>query len=550
MTSGPDLAAAESVRPFRMARGTWAFAAVIAVVVGITFMGVFSAGFVEYDDGIYVFNNPHVLAGLTGEDVRWAFTNHEASLWIPLTWMSFQVDATMARGLGLGPTAAIYHADNLLLHVAAAIVLFFFLYRATRERWLSFAGAILWAVHPLRVESVAWVTERKDVLSGVFGFLTAYVYVASCERKSWWLYGAFGCTFVLSLIAKTAFITLPFVLLLLDFWPLRRVKNAREFLLRILEKVPILLITALFIWIEYAAAASASYTKVINVVPLLTCVANALVIYVDYLRIHLDLLHLACFYPFPRDVAVWEYAVCGVFLLGVTAACAFQWRRRPALIVGWLWFLGTLVIMVGPVQTGLQAYADRFTYFPSVGLVLMLWAIPWRWVRTGGAVVAVVVAVALSIFSMRQVGLWHDTLALARHAIAVTDGNYTAWNMLGDGYVDSREPALAAAAYEKALEIKPDFNVARVSLASQYVAMQRWEDALRAYARAVEMEPNNPVAHNLYGIALGRTRQFEAAAREFEIAARLKPQDAQLRKNLETARRLAATQTQPVTTQQ
>jgi len=533
-----------------MAHGTWVFAGVIAVIVAITFMGVFGAGFVDYDDGIYVSNNPHVLGGLSGEDVQWAFTNHDASLWIPLTWMSFQFDATIARWLGMGPGAGIYHADNLLLHMAAAIVLFLLLYRATRARWLSFAGALLWAVHPLRVESVAWVTERKDVLSGFFGFLTAYLYVVWWERRNWGWYVAFAGTFVLSLIAKTAFIALPFVFLLLDFWPLRRVRSGREFLWRVVEKVPILLITAVFMRIQYAAAASASYTKIITVVPFWTCVLNALVIYVEYLRIHLDLGHLACFYPFPHDVAVWEYVVCGTLLLGVTAVCVVQWKRRPALLVGWLWFVGTLVIMVGPVQTGLQAYADRFTYFPSVGLVLMLWAVPWERMRGAGAVVLAVVAVGFSILSMRQVGTWKDTFALARQAITVTPDNYTAWNMLGDAYVDVRRPELAVAAYEKALKIKPDFNVARVSLATQDVALQRWEEALREYGLAVEIEPNNPVAHNLYGIALGRTRQFEAAARQFEIASGLKPNDAQLRKNLETARRLAAQQTRPTTTRQ
>jgi hypothetical protein len=353
---------------------------VIALLAAAAFAPAVRASFVDLDDEQSVFGNPHVLAGLSPESVVWAFTTWEPGLYIPVTRLSLALDGTISRLLwdDADPSrrttplvdASVYHVTNILLHISAAWMLFLFLHRATRQQWASFAVALLWAVHPLRVESVAWVTERKDEIAGIFGFLAMYMYLTARQATGSgrrWRFWAACAALVVSMWGKPMFITMPALLLLMDYRPLNRLRSRDELLRAVLEKWPIAIVVLL------CAIGTMFISGGVSSLPIspVEKSANAMLSYVRYIVMQVDFVRLAPFYPYLGSP--WPQVCAAIaFLAAVTGIVIWQRRRCPWLIWGWVWYLVAALPNIGFVQRFSQAYADRYSYLGSVGLMVMV----------------------------------------------------------------------------------------------------------------------------------------------------------------------------------
>ena len=452
-------------------------------------------GFVNYDDNHYFFENPHVLGGLNAENFLWAFGIHGPSMWIPLTWLSHQTMVSI-----FGPAPEPQHVLNLLLHAANAVLLGVWLRRSTGRAGLSMAIAAVFAVHPIHVESVAWITERKDVLSLFFCLAALLFHERSCREGGWGNYLGMLLCHSLAVMAKPLAVTLPCAMLLWELWPLA----GRIRLRAVLGKLPLLAISAVASWLTVLCQQSIGAIGSDDEYPPAGRLANAVVAYATYLR-RLFLPHdLAVFYPYPVSIppASWVPAL-GVLL--VVSLGAWRLRRDvPALAVGWWWFLGTLVPMIGLVQAGGAAMADRYAYLPFIGLyvavawTLMEWAnrIPgWKPALSGAAGAGVVL---LAMQGRAQVAVWEDSLHLMRRAVAVTEDNYLAYNNLGLALETAGNPDAAAECYRSSLAAKPDYSQALNNLGVIHAKHGRLVEALDHLEAAVTAEPKHAQAwHNL-----------------------------------------------------
>ena len=492
----------------------------LAALVFGAFGGALSCGFVWFDDHGYVTENPAVTAGLTKAGLRWAWTTTHMYNWHPLTWLAHMGDAEL---YGLNPAG--HHFSSLLLHAANAILLFFFLRRATGRAAPALAAAALWAVHPLRAESVVWISERKDVLAAFFGLLallaygrraagTAGVNAPGCRKPCICWTALF---FALSLLAKPAWVTLPCLLLLLDAWPLGRWPRTPAWKL-VLEKTPLWLLAAGSCATTLAAQSAGGAVKSFAALPAGARLANAATAAVQYLRALVWPTDLAVYYPFPAGGAS-AAAVAGaaVLLLGLTALAVAAARRAPWGLVGWLWFLGALVPMIGLVQVGGQAWADRYSYLPHIGLALALaggWVgTPLRGVRSNGqtdaserrpylSILVGLLVAALVWLARAQTAVWRDTETLFRHALAVTRDNWLIHFNLANRYQLDGRRAEACAEYRAALAIAPNYAPAMNNLAWALAVDPKAtpEEAAEALAwarKAIELSGGAPSAAQL-----------------------------------------------------
>ena len=534
-------------------RGDRARVAVLAVaLVALTlaaFWPVVDCGFVNFDDPEYVVENAIVQRGLTWTGVRWAFTTGTLGNYHPLTWLSLMLDRTLWGAAPLG-----FHLTNVALHAANAVLLFLVLRRMTGSTWRSLLVAAIFAVHPLRVESVAWVSARKDVLSALFGILAIGAYVRYAARPSAPRYAIVACLFATSLLAKPMFVTLPAALLLLDHWPLRRPQSWPALAI---EKVPLLAIaitaSAATFAVQHAGGAVGSMERF----PLGQRLSTAAIAYVSYLWQMLAPTNLAVFHPHPRTLDVMMLAVALTTLAAITALVIARRRTAPWLLIGWLWFLGTLVPMIGRVQVGGHARADRYTYLPMIGLLIAVaWSLPAT-VRRTCAVASIARVLTLGYMTHREVGHWRDRVTLWQRAIAVTNDNYvahanlavefarrgnatdaekhyrdairirpdwsTAHNGLGVLLAGRGDVNGAIAAYESAIAARPDYAVAHRNLARLLADAGRSDEAVRHFRRAIELRPRDAKAHLLLGLELARRDELPAARRHFETAAELDP---------------------------
>ena len=498
-------------------------------------------GFVNYDDTVYVVENPAVNQGLSLSGVGWAFTHAYASNWHPLTWISHMFDCEC---FGLKPAG--HHFVNLALHTATAILLFLVLQHMTGFPLRSAFVAALFAIHPQHVESVAWVAERKDLLSGFFFTLTlgAYVRYVRSSPRSLARYSLVVLFFTLGLLSKPMLVTLPCILLLLDFWPLRRMTsvtgkhNARlQFL--VLEKLPLFLLAAA----SCAATVWASIAMIkVKELPVAVRLGNAIVAYTAYLVQMLWPVNLAVFYPH-RDSHLSALAVlASAILLGAFSAAAFLIRKRcPWLLTGWLWYLGMLVPVIGIVQVGSQARADRYTYLPMIGIyVALTWLAaefskswPRRMTILAGGSVLLLGLTALR--ARQQTSYWHDSETLWRHALASTDDNYLAHGSLGKALYKKGDINGAIVQFKKALEIEPTFEIARVDLAMAMVDKGNLGDGVAALQRALEKQPDDPGLLNNLGNAFLRQGRVDEAIVQLEKSLRFRPEDPVANDNLGSA---------------
>ena len=485
--------------------------------------------FVNFDDPEFVRDNPHVRGGLTFEGLTWAGTSGESANWFPVTRLSHLLDAQLF-GMRAGP----HHIANVLFHGLAALLLFAFLDRATGARWPSAFVAFLFAVHPLHVESVAWVAERKDLLCAVFWFLALLAYVRYTERPAAGRYLLVLLPFALGLMAKPMIVTLPFVMLLLDVWPLRRRPG-------VLEKIPFFALSAAGAMIAYVAQRHSGAVGVLAAFPFGQRVENAVVSSVVYIVKMLWPTRLAVFYPYPSDIPLWQAGLAAVALTGISILVLRSFRACPYLAVGWLWYLVTLAPVIGLVQIGAQARADRYMYVPMVGLSIMLaWGVAdlvrrAPRARPAAAVLAAAACLCCAVVAAAQVQHWRNSQSLFEHALAVTGGNYLAHNNLGSALeeIPGRLPE-AIEHYQSALRINPDCAEAHNNLGNAWAQLPgQLPEAIAQYQAALRIRPAYVAAHLNLGTALMRTpgRAPEAIA-EYHAAVRLDPHNAEAHNDL------------------
>lgn len=515
--------------------------AALFVLTFTLYLPSLSHGFIElYDDNIYVTANPQVLEGLHLKNVYWAFTTLANANWHPVTMLSHMLDVQL---FGVDPRW--HHFTNLLFHSAATVLLFLLLLRLTGARWSSALVAALFAVHPMHVESVAWIAERKDVLSAFFWFLATLLYVRYTEQPSLRRYVPMTICFALGLLSKPMLVTLPCTLLLLDYWPLRRAtvdKLSDLFspanLKLVAEKVPLFILTLIASVATIVAQAASGAVADTASLPILVRLANAAVAYATYVVKTIWIADYAVIYPHTNYFPPLWQVLGAVLLLGaITALALWQARRRPHLLVGWFWFLGTLVPVIGIVQVGFQSMADRYHYIPSIGLfIIFAWGVVLPLSRLLGKPVAITCAVMVLLsmtLAMRlQLGYWRDDESLFRRAVEVTDNNFTASYNLGaalmrQGRFDEAEPHLAEAA-----RLDPENRQSRQALANALYAQRKLGPALERFREVDALEPGLGVPSHTMGMileSLGRTGEaaemFKRAETEFRALLEKSPED-------------------------
>ncbi|HEV3339115.1 MAG TPA: tetratricopeptide repeat protein [Pirellulales bacterium] len=494
----------------------------LATATVVAYAGCLQNGFVNFDDDRYVVANPHVRRGICAEEALWALTTTDCANWHPLTWLFLELDTTL-----FGVRASGYHAVNLLLHCANTLLLFGLLRQMTGAVGRSAAVAGFFALHPLHVESVAWIAERKDVLSGLFFLLTVWAYHRYVLSPGWRRYVFVLSTYAVGLTAKPMLVTLPFVLVLLDHWPLGRLRTNVSSLA---EKLPFFMLSLASCVVTYRVQELGGAVQSAEQLSIMARLANLPIAYAEYLAKTVWPVRLAVYYPLPHGTTLVAPAlVATAFLLTLTGVAIFCWGRRPYLTVGWLWWLGMLVPVIGIVQVGGQAYADRYTYLPMIGLLI---AVVWgghelaarggapRWL-TAGAVAALLVGCTL--ITRLQVGYWHDGVSLWQHALEVTSPNPVALNSLGVALAETGRAQEAVVHFERGLALEPDDERCHQNLAIALVALRRFDESLDHFQRALRVNPNNGLAHFNAGVLVERNGQHAAAIEHFRRALAIDP---------------------------
>ncbi len=502
-------------------RSPWA-RAWIAPLLGLGTLLLFAqvAGhqFLHYDDNVYVTENPLVLRGLSWEGVRWAFTSPEAWYGYPLDWLSHMLDVQL-----FGASPAAHHLVNAVLHGVNAALVYLALARLTRMPGRSLAVAALFAAHPLRVEVVAWVSERKELLAALFGLLALRAYARYAERPGARRYLLVALLFLASLLAKPMWVTLPFLLLLLDVWPLRRARERRL----VLEKLPLLALAAAASIVAFLAQRHGGALRGAEL-GLGSRLGFAMVSYAQYVAKTLWPSSLSAYYPHPgSSLPAWQAAGAALLVAALTAASLAQARRRPWLAVGWLWFVGTLVPVIGIVKAGGHGIADRYTYAPGLGLlVAIVWSLAelGERLRAGRAVplAASAAVVVLSAVSWRQQAYWSDQVTLFSHAVQVTERNGMAHHVLSQGLAaEGRYPEALQQAREAA-RLEPGNARVRKNLGYVLYRLGLVDEAIAELEAAVALEPDWAEAHGNLGIAYGRKGRMEEAMRELSLERQLR----------------------------
>lgn len=493
--------------------------------------------FVNYDDPRYVYQNTKITSGISIASIAWAFTHIHSENWHPLTTITHMLDCQL---YGLKPSW--HHFTNVLLHALAAVLLFVALQRMTGALWRSAFVAAVFAVHPLHVESVAWIAERKDVLSAVFFMLTLLAYFHYTRAPSIGRYLTMALVVALGLMSKPMLVTLPLVLLLLDYWPLRRIQaqragSGRQLLQLIVEKIPLIALSAGSSIVTFLAQRGAiGWTEQL---PVSARISNAIVTYVVYIRQMLWPAKLAVFYPHPENrLPTWEISLALVVLVGITVAAFVLRKKVPYLITGWLWYLGMLVPVIGLVQVGWQGHADRYTYLPQVGLyIAVTWAVAdltvsWRFQRIAlGAAAALLVGV-LSWRAWLQTSYWRDSETLFTHALAVTSNNDVALNNLGIIFLDKGQLDEAISKLQAAIDLRPENGPAHDNLAKALLQKGRLAEAMVHYRKFLEIEPGNVEARNILGTALIQQGRVTEAIDQWQKVLAIQPDNGNAASNL------------------
>jgi hypothetical protein len=538
--------------------------ALLVVFLVIAIFAVFwqsiDHGFVIYDDNVYVTENLHVNTGLTYRNVLWAFTTIEASNWHPVTWLSHMLDCQIH---GLNPKG--HHLTNVLFHIANTLLLLHLLFSATRSYWRSMFVAAVFALHPLHVESVAWIAERKDLLSTFFMFAALIFYTRYAKNSRPLFYILSLLLYVFGLMSKPMLVTLPFVMLLWDFWPLGRLclrirpkgdstysmsdeASTSSLLHLIFEKLPFFAFSLLSSVVTYYAQAHGGSVAGSHAVPLTFRFVNALVSYTKYIGNMLWPHNLAVIYPLPPTLTLVQAAISGLILIGVTLVVCRRARMNPFLLVGWLWYLGTLVPVIGLVQVGRQAMADRYTYIPLIGLFIMIsWGVPtltqkWSYRRSVITAVAFLALAGATICTWIQLGYWKNDVTLFKRAIQVVENNYIAHMYLGVSFFKTDNIEEAIKHYHDALSLRPKSAELHYYLGLAFGVQGNLNESITHFSEAVTINPKFADADYNLGVALAKQGRLDEGIRHFTKALQVDPGLVEARKALETAMRLKSEQ--------
>jgi Flp pilus assembly protein TadD len=493
--------------------------------------------FVNYDDPRYVYQNTRITSGISFDNVVWAFSHIHSENWHPLTTITHMLDCQL-----YGLKAGWHHFSNVLLHAVAVVLLFIALQRMTGTLWRSAFVAAVFAVHPLHVESVAWIAERKDVLSAVFFMLTLLAYLHYTRAPSISRYLTVVLVVALGLMSKPMLITLPFVLLLLDYWPLERFEatrsnTGRSVLQLVLEKIPLLALCAVSSIVTFLAQRGAIGGT--EQLPMSARINNAFVSYIVYIRQMFWPARLAVFYPHPEHrLPLFEISLAVIVLIGITVA-AFGFRKKwPYLMTGWLWYLGMLVPVIGLVQVGWQGHADRYTYLPQIGLyIAVTWAVTdltrsWRFQQIALGAAALVVVGALTWRAWLQTSYWQDSETLFAHTLSVTGKNDVALNNLGIIFLERGQLDDAISRLQAAIDLRPENGPAHDNLAKALLKKGQVAEAMVHYRKFLEIEPENVEARNTLGTALIQQGHVKEAIDQWQDALALQPDNGNAASNL------------------
>jgi len=551
----------------------------LAVLTVAAFIPIKDSGFISLDDDIYVYENTYIQSGLNANSIKQAFSSELAKVghWHPLTWLSLMLDHQI---FGLNPSG--YHLVNLLFHVVNTLLLFLILRRMTKSLWPSAFVAALFAIHPLHVESVAWITERKDVLSTFFWMLTLGAYSYYVEHRGFRRYVFVLLFFTLGLLSKPMLVTLPFVLLLLDYWPLgrfsefkpiravqteilksavsgRQKKKSRKKVTEkgvirgvpevrkpatpespfkwtliyplLLEKVPLFALAILSSIAAFLAAHSAGAVHTKDI-PLGVRIGNASISYVAYIGKMILPINLAVFYPHPNMLVLWQVLGAAFLLIVITAAVIRLFRDVPYLITGWFWYLGTLVPVIGIVQAGSQAMADRYTYIPLIGLfIVVAWGVEeilrrWGHRQELFVIVSALCILCLSILTWRQGEYWENSSTLFDHTLKVTENNWFIHNSRGSMYNKSGNYNQAIDDYNRAIAYKPDYADAYNNRGNAYSKLDNYSQAIEDYNKTIAFKPDYAEAYNNRGSVYHRRGEYAEAIDDYCKAIQIKPDDA------------------------
>ncbi len=512
------------------ARRSWEIAG-ICILLGILVFAVFGQtvhfDFVNFDDDGYVYQNPVVLNGLSVAGIQWAFTHVLAGHWHPLTVILLMV---LHHFFGLWPGG--YHLTNVFLHASCVVFLFLVLLEMTGALWQSAFVATVFAVHPLRAESVAWISECKDVLSGLFFILTLLAYVRYVRLGSRGHYAMVLLWFALGLMSKSMLVTLPCVLLLLDYWPLARLRTAAQFPKLLFEKVPLFILSAISSIAAILALRSGRG-------PISSYPGNAPIAYVTYIAKFFYPTNLAVLYPLPvQGWPLWDVFDAILLLLTITAAVWYFRRGRPYLVTGWFWYMGMLVPVIGVMQTGNDAWADRYTYLPEIGLIL---AATWLsadllkrrpYGRAILSIFSTLILCVLTFVARGQVAYWHDSISLWTHALDVTGENYVAHDSLGVALFEKGFAQEAVSHFREAIHIDPAYPNAHFNLGNTLLQQGHVEQAITECSEAARLDPSDTDAYAVLGLAMERQGHLDKAVAEYRKALLLNPADAEVHNNL------------------
>lgn len=537
--------------------GKTGLACLLVVATFAVYSHVRQHEFVNYDDPNYLTENPHVHDGLTWSGIVWAFTSTDDGNWFPLTRLTHLIDWQL-----FGAWSGGHHLVSLAIHLLATLLLFAAWLRMTRATWPSFVVAAIFALHPLHVESVAWAAERKDVLSGLFWFATILAYAYYAEQPSARRYALVVGSFVLGLLSKSMIVTLPFVLLLLDLWPLgrlaraapasarsdgRRKREAAEQRSRfrpgsigalIREKGLLFALTAVACVVTFTTQQAGGAVISTDSIPVGLRVSNAIVSYVVYLWSAIWPAKLAVFYPHPISIPIWQVVGAAVVLAAITGLVIRARVQRPYLLVGWLWYLGTLVPVIGLVQVGAQSHADRYMYVPLVGLTVMaVWSVGELVARRPAARVPIVATAtaacaALALACWLQVQHWQSSHTLFAHAVAVVPDNFVADNNLGEALREDGQIDEAIALYHDAIRVKPTYADAQNNLGEALMKRGDPAEAIAFLAEAIRLSPQDPDPYVNLGSALSKVGRIQESIAAYQGAIRLAPDSADARTGL------------------
>ena len=535
--------------------------AALVVLTLVAFWQVRGHEFLNFDDDVYVTENVQVQGGLTPESIAWAFTTMDAEFWHPLTWLSLMLDAEI---YGLAPGG--FHTTNLMLHILSTLLLFWLFSRMTGAVWPSAFVAALFGIHPLHVESVVWIAERKDVLSGFFWMLTLCLYVRYTEMPTVKRYLPVVMSFACALLSKSMVVTLPVILVLLDYWPLGRLwkkkpamasapsakqkqdqsrKPAKAItatlpalpqddgrvlwgnipLWQILEKAPFFILSLLFVGLTLLAQDALN----VESWPLGARIANAFVSYMAYVAHIFIPLGLAVFYPFDLSLPVWKIGLCVFLFFSITVAVIAAAKRLPHLPVGWFWFVVTLLPVIGFIQVGNHSWADRYAYLSSIGMTIMLaFGLPLlikskRWRQRIFAPLGVAFVMVLTVLTIRQVGFWQNSISLYERALEVTKNNALAHYNLASAYVDHGKIEEAKPHFREAIRIRPEADTARVNLGAALAAEGNYEEAIALYLEAIAINSQNEVTFSNLGSAYADLNRLEEAQKQYLRAIEINP---------------------------